>query len=260
MPLTSEQNTAPQPGTGHLNRDVDDSNIPARRKILRIIWYVVFIGCAALLLARFFLAHSSGQGVIWPVFVFLTFSCLIYMLFLLEGIQVVAIQLKAGKAVSGDEDATKPKISARKMGDSRIESAKTNLVHFFFPFIVGRQFLVIATVVGEAMLLSTVKADPETISATGFFSSMQSNYIASVLNNDVSTFLVATALPYWIAQLLSQFLADNRSMAFLRLPFATRIVSLTLFVSRLGVGLPALALESFLSRTKHFGPESSLPR
>lgn len=237
------------PRSGHLLRRQEEAdNRSVTMRVWNALWMLVFLAAIGLLSVRIAGAFHFGSNDLELALLISLLPLLTYALFLLEGVQVAAIQLKSDPL---DQDDFERYRDQHKLSPHAIEKLKTqqrDLVGHFFKFIIGRQLCVIATVVGQAIIINRIQWN---IPADAPVRAELAQW-GSFINGDLTTFVVATIIPYWIAQLLSQFLADERPLTFLRLPACFAAVKLTLIVSTLGVGRPAMVLERLTSRTTNF--------
>ncbi|GAB4531989.1 MAG: hypothetical protein Tsb0010_13180 [Parvularculaceae bacterium] len=224
------------------------------------IWFGFCSIAVGLLVARFAGGLLFGERTVETLAIAALAPALVYLLFLLEGAQVAAIQVKAHPIDAAEFGRARSLFALRDRHRRNIERLQSQFRDRFFAFIIGRQFLVIAAVVGLAILINRVAWPVETIAADAAIGGLSLRAIVSIVNGDIAAFLIATALPYWIAQLLSQILADERPIPFLRLPGLYSAVQATYLMDRIGIGRPALFLETLIARNTAFERDGRRPR
>lgn len=173
---------------------------------------------------------------------------LFYCLFLLEGLQMAGMQLK-----DHCDEAILRFIETSHVGnDERSLRIAELYKKGFHSFLSGRQILVIMSVVSIASIISFLKLQPELLDIA------ISMRLAEVVNSPLINFLLSTLLPAWISQLLPQFIADNRSIAFVSLPGAEWITRLAIRLDRIQASRPAFDLLEWARKSSTFGMKEKI--
>jgi len=172
--------------------------------------------------------------------VVIIYFTLLFNLFLLEGLQVAGLNIKA-----------KPehKLSLDEM--SKDGSSKEIILFFkenFDSFVAGRQILTIATVVTMATLLGYLEIPVNHWAITALSQIYWVGSYLEFLDSSYVNFLFAILMPAWFSQLLPQYLADQKPLWFIKLPFASLAIRLTAIVSQSRVGVPAQSLALLLKK------------
>lgn len=224
--------------------------------LLRLLWISVATLLVMLLLGRFLVSvvHFSGPQVLLQLF---GITALFYSLFLLEGLQIAGLQLKE-QADDAIEDFLKSTARSREIPQML---RMTRLFRDSFPaFLAGRQILVIMTVVSMATLLGAQAQDMGYLREylQGFLGTGPAALLAAWVYHPFSTFLIATLLPAWISQLLPQFAADNRALAFAAMPAGEWITRLSIRLDWLEAGHPARVLLKALQGRDRFNDTDNI--
>jgi hypothetical protein len=163
---------------------------------------------------------------------------------------------------SADPDGVASFITtSAQIGDRQrpiISALSTRLCLRFDDFVVGRQLFTIATVVALALVINKLRLTPDT-PAVNLAPPALFSFLSTLVNHRITTFLVSTLMPCWIAQLLPQFLADRRGIEFLQLWPSRVITEISLLICRVGAGKPASWIHRFLSRTGRFSGVEKIP-
>jgi len=205
------------------------------------------IAAAVLLITLGFklvLGHAAG----WAAYLVVpALGLALYLLFLLEGLQVAGLRVK-------ESEGERLETLLSQLGYS--EKEKQSSLHMFTvfsqnfeSFVTGRQVLVIGTVVWLSFILSSVPAPafaPEwLVAAVG---PQVARGALDFTTSNVTSFGIATFVPVWLSQLLPQFLADDRPLWFMRLIFARHVVQLAKLLANISAGAPAKALQNLFER------------
>jgi hypothetical protein len=206
-------------------------------KMLRIFWTIAAVLLTILLIGKFIIAAGVGSpAAVLPsaigVFV------LLYLLLMLEGMQVAGIQVK-----DLEKDAIEHYLERNPIAAHKDVMPLHNTFHTNFDgFVVGRQVFTILTVVSIAFLnrsiiIPVAKDVPQDWSWA----------LSVFLNGGVFVFFSSTLIPAWWCQLFSQFMADGRAIRFLALPGSKAVLWIAMLL-----GLPCFSTGSnWENRRKH---------
>jgi hypothetical protein len=214
-------------------------SIPIRLDLFsRLFWNTIFLISIVLLGFRIYFAFTNGvSSTNITIIQVVIIGFLTYVLFVLEGLIVSAIQIKRL-----DQEAIDRHIDAEyKESANKLRSIISTLKNHFDDFIVGRQLLVIITVVALAFTIDGLAFDQKhALFAWLDLHRAGSGTVAfEIFKFWGTTFLISTLLPCWIAQLLPQFLAEERGVEFVKRPLAKTLTWLSLRISKLGAGAPS---------------------
>jgi hypothetical protein len=215
----------------------------------RIFWIIATILFTILLIVNFMLCAWLGSvGHIVPVF--LGVLVCFYFLYMLEGLQVAALQIQAL-----DRDAIERALEHHSFG-SRKEIMPLYKVwnRNLDGFVVGRQISVIMTMVMIAFLLKSMQIPMETLK----IESESVKYAIGFLNSTLFAYIGSTIIPFWYSQLIPQFLADGRAISFLTLPGTRLVNSVAMAFDKIQYGYPSWALLNLIVRSPKWGPRKYL--
>ncbi len=217
--------------------------------VLRIFWIIAMILFTILMIVNFILCAWLGSaGQILPVA--LGILACFYFLYMLEGLQVAALQIQ-----SLDRDAIERVLEHHPFGSRKeimplYEVWNRNLDGF----VVGRQICVIGTMVVIAFLLKSMNIPMDTLKVE----SASVKHVIGFLNSTLFAYIGSTIVPFWYSQLIPQFLADGRVISFLTLP-GTRLVNAVIMAfDKIQYGYPAWAMLNPILRALKWGPRKYL--
>jgi hypothetical protein len=219
--------------------------------ILRIFWTIVSFLLTLLLIVKFAFAgwvFSIAEILPAAVGVFLLF----YLLFTLEGQQVMGLQIKDLQKDAIEQFLKKNPVASEGKVFPMHETFSTN----FDGFVVGRQIFTIMTVVAISFLINSVKLPIDAFQERAGINVSEpglSNVLFNFLNGGYFAFASATLVPAWWCQLLSQFIADGRALTFAGLPLARFVLRTAMLLDKLQLGQPAYVMLKMLSRTGLIG-------
>lgn len=222
----------------------------------QIAWLAVFVLTLCCLALRVVLAFTSGGGP-WSVLHVLMIFLLLYNLFMLEGLQVSAIQIK-----TSDKDGILDFIE-HNVPDRRkkvILNISSKFISSFNDFVVGRQIFTMITVVSMATFFASLPASPSS-PVIEFLDGIRAGLGTSIFDFSTNTyvvFLISTLFPCWMAQLLPQFMADNRGVEFAQLFGAKAVVLTSLQIAKIGAGRPGFTALELIQRLNHFTGEERI--
>lgn len=210
---------------------------------LRGCWLIVSVLSALVLLLKivvaFFQVNDTRDAVFFSVEV-IFIAMMIYLLFVAEGMILVAAQIKPH-----DRKKIQEYIKNNSISDSlRLNSVIDSVQRQYKNFVVGRQAIVILIVVGLVFVVGALNKGE----SAGAISELErvhkgfSSCILSFLNADAVIFLISTMLPYWICQLLPHLLAEERSLQFAKLWLAKEITDLSIMISGFEAGWPSFLI------------------
>jgi len=217
--------------------------------VLRIFWVSATILFTILFIVKFILCAWLGSlGLILPVALGI-FACL-YLLFILEGLQTAGLQIQ-----DLDRDAVEHVLEHYPVGSRKDVMPVFDLWNRNFDgFEVGRQLFTIFTVVLMAFLLKALQLPMEKLE----IASEPVKNVIGFLNTTLFAYVSSTILPNWYSQLIPQFLADGRVLAFLTLPGVRLINELCFLLDKLQLGYPAHAILNLIVRSPKWGPRKYL--
>ncbi len=217
--------------------------------VLRIFWVIATILFTILFIVKFILcAWIGGAGQILPV-AFGMFVCF-YLLFLLEGLQTAGLQIQ-----DLDRDAVEHVLEHHTVGSRKDVMPVFDLWNRNFDgFEVGRQLFTIFTVVLMAFLLKALQLPVEKLE----IAPERVKHVIGFLNTTLFAYVCSTIIPNWYSQLIPQFLADGRVLAFLTLPGVRLVNQVSYFLDKLQLGYPAHAILSLIVRSPKWGPRKYL--
>ncbi len=221
------------------------------KPLLRIAWPLIALFLFFLLLTKFFLAGWLSGPVSIAVPVAGVVICL-YLLFLLEGTQVVGIKIK-----DLDSDAVERFLQESSGAPrERVMEVHRIFANNFDGFVTGRQVFVIMTVVTMAYLIKQLdvpnpispaflesrQLDPD--GATAAFAITMSTILGwkPLGLFEIFPWAISTLVPAWISQLLPQFFADKGAMNFIGTPLSLPVLKMAMFLDNIQLGQPAKVL------------------
>ncbi len=217
--------------------------------VFRIFWISATILFTILFIVKFILCAWVGSvGLILPVALGI-FACL-YLLFILEGLQTAGLQIQ-----DLDRDAIEHVLKHHLVASHKDVMPVYDLWNRNFDgFEVGRQLFTILTVVLMAFLLKALQLPVEKLE----IASEPVKNAVGFLNTTLFAYVSSTILPNWYSQLVPQFLADGRVIAFLTLPGVRLINELCFLLDKLQLGYPAHAILNLIVRSPKWGPRKYL--
>ena len=217
--------------------------------VLRIFWVIATILFTILMIVNFILCAWFGSVGQMLLVAFGILACF-YFLYMLEALQVVALQIQAL-----DRDAIERVLEHHPFGSRKevmplYEVWNRNLDGF----VVGRQISVIMTMVIIAFLLKSMRIPVETLQVE----SESLKYVIGFLNSTLFAYIGSTLIPFWYCQLVPQFLADGRAISFLTLPGARLVNGVAMAFDKIQYGYPAWAILNLILRSLKWGPRKYL--
>ena len=212
------------------------------RGLVRAIWAAAATVGALLYLGKLALAFAASPTVATGLRTLGVFLAL-YLLFMLEGLQVAGLQIKDQSLEAIERHlASTGRAGTRR----RLEAiARIFIETDFDKFVTGRQILVIVMVVSMATLLAALTVPGELF---GPAPGPLATAVLALLNAPFFIFVASTFIPSWVSQLLPQFTADNRPLTFIRIPGAKTVLRLSILIDDLELGYPARGILRFIER------------
>ncbi len=205
------------------------------KNIAQILWTIAASLCFILLLTKLLMvgAESPDAMVLAKIGGILA---LLYVLFLLEGLQVAGLLIK-----DHSEEAIRQYVTSAGYGskEKKILNIARIFIGTFDSFVTGRQIMVIMTVVSIATLLASLTISPNFQQGTWLGLNIFREKVVGLLNTPVFSFISSTLFPAWISQLLPQFAADNRAILFVTVPGTKWVMAAASALDKAQAGYPA---------------------